>query len=53
MPYFRKVLGLGSSQSKGVIIPHEIARKLGIEIGDYLMIEMDGEKIIIKKVEVK
>ena len=51
----KKTVGLGSTkyQSVGVVIPKKIANKIGLNRDDYVKIYLDGDKIVIEKIDLE
>ena len=48
MPLTTKIIHIGSG-SKGIIIPSDILRLLGLEEHDQLLVMVMGDQIILKK----
>jgi bifunctional DNA-binding transcriptional regulator/antitoxin component of YhaV-PrlF toxin-antitoxin module len=46
-----KVWAQGQAKSSCIVIPREMARKLGIEIGDFVEIVLEGKELRLRKVE--
>jgi len=46
-----KVWAQGQAKSSCIVIPREMAKKLGIEIGDYVEIRLKDGEIKVRKIE--
>lgn len=46
------MVGIVKLSSKGqVVIPKELRNKLGLRVGDYLLIQLEGNEVKLKKVK--
>ena len=44
--------GIVKMSSKGqVVIPRDVRNKLGLKAGDYLLMELDGNEVKLRKIE--
>jgi len=51
--YIHKIHGINDKTSLNVVIPHNIVEHLRISRGDFVEINQEENKIIIKKLETK
>ena len=48
---YRKIQGILGEQSFSVVLPKDYAQSLGISIGEYLKVILEGDRIVIQKAD--